>query len=351
MRILDLPTRWMFYIALERSRIRSKKTWKSYAEWLLDWLRHCEANDWENLLEIGEGHLGAYRRHMLRTKSVHDDPFAVATINARLNTVARMYEWMHRKGFIPTYPFSAEATRFRSEDEGLLGFARRTPQQRRSITLPMRKRIPKAVPREAIMALRQLLSLRDQIIVDWALVTGMRQAEILALDVRDLPDVSIVRNISKVEMEITKTKGLYPRTVLVPLKLLDRTWRYIHAERAAIRNTTRKTHSDEAAVFLSENSGRRLSSKTLWRHFHEAVQSCGMTVRFHDLRHTYAIHRLLTLEAAKRENPSLPFVPILKLKENLGHHSLASTQIYVKAMAQDTSAIEQSLVTYLDEVA
>lgn len=83
MELLELPTRWMFYLALERGRTRSPKSWKAYAEQLLDWLRHCDANGW-NVFVVKDGHLAAYRRHMLKSKTILGRAFSPATINARL---------------------------------------------------------------------------------------------------------------------------------------------------------------------------------------------------------------------------------------------------------------------------
>src|SRR5437764_10731726 len=39
MRIVEGPQRWLFYIALDRGRTRSRATWRSYGEALYDWLQ------------------------------------------------------------------------------------------------------------------------------------------------------------------------------------------------------------------------------------------------------------------------------------------------------------------------
>src|SRR5216684_6194294 len=46
MKIAEGPQRWVFYIALDRGRTRSRATWRSYAEALYDWLQTCQANGW-----------------------------------------------------------------------------------------------------------------------------------------------------------------------------------------------------------------------------------------------------------------------------------------------------------------
>lgn len=352
MELLELPTKWMFYVALQRARTRSPNTWRSYAESLADWLRHCAANEW-SLLEIGEGHLGAYRRHMLHSNTVNGAPHSASTINGRVNVVWRFYKWLHERGFIERYPFTTEEMHIQPRGQGLLAFAARKPRSRRQQTVPIRRRIPKALSRSDLDRLRKtIVSERDLLIIDWALVTGMRRFEILSLNVKDLPDISLVRQTAKVVMHLMVTKGGYPRDIPVPVALLDRTWRYINSERARIiREQKRRNVSWKVdAVFLSER-GTRLSPKTLWRAFNTAVTSIGMKLRFHDLRHTFAIHRLRVLDREKRKNPELTYVPLLKLRDDLGHRDLSATQIYLHAMEHDTADIEHVLDTLLDDTA
>jgi hypothetical protein len=62
--IAEGPQRWLFHIALDRGRTRSRATWRSYAEALHDWLQTCQVNGWE-WDEVEDGHLRAYRNQML----------------------------------------------------------------------------------------------------------------------------------------------------------------------------------------------------------------------------------------------------------------------------------------------
>jgi site-specific recombinase XerD len=347
MALIEIPTRWMFFLALERGRTRSPKSWKAYAEQLLDWLRHCDANGWDPIT-VKDGHLGAYRRHMLKSKSVLGQPYSSVTINARLNTVARFYEWLHRSRIISEYPFALEEARVSHKDVSLTGFARRT-FTRRSGNLTVRKKIPKALPVDLVRRVRLRLAERDLLIVDWALTTGMRQDEILSLDLSKLPWLEPGYHSSKVEFPITKTKYLVPRNVRVPVKLIDRTWTYVNAERARI---LRETGATTDAVFVSE-LGRRLSSKTIWKHYHEAILACGARNKFHALRDTFAIHRLLELQRVKDSGVpgSEHLIPILVLKADLGHKDISTVQVYLQSLEHDTSLIEDSLRTLLDEMA
>ena len=62
MTIAEGPQHWLFYIALDRGRTRSRATWRSYAEALYE--QTCQMNGWE-WDQLEEGHLRAYRNQML----------------------------------------------------------------------------------------------------------------------------------------------------------------------------------------------------------------------------------------------------------------------------------------------
>src|SRR5439155_6945767 len=102
---------WLFYIALGHGRTRSPATWRSYADALFDWLQTCEANGWQ-WDEIEEGHLRAYRNHMLyHPSSVTGRAYSTRTVNGRLRRQAMFYSWAFRRGLIDRAPFEYGAVR------------------------------------------------------------------------------------------------------------------------------------------------------------------------------------------------------------------------------------------------
>jgi integrase/recombinase XerD len=349
--LIEAPTRWMFYLALERGRSASPKTWETYAEDLLDWLRTCHANQW-NPMSVVEGHLGAYRTSMLRGTSKFGQPYAASTINARLNTVQRFYEWMAATGLIATYPFGLEDAHSSTRDTGLLGFARGAQrQERRSNNIRQGRSVPSAISIEALRTIVHGLRERDALAVKWALAAGPREDEILALNLSQIPNVSALRGISHVRVRIVKTKGLKPRDLRVPVRLIDDTWRYINGDRAAVQRRLKQKGRSPAtdAVFLSA-IGRRLSASTLWKQFHAQTLQAGVVARFHDLRHTFAIHRLQELRRGLKIEPDALFEPLLVLKAELGHEDLKATNIYLNSIEQDPSIVDERLTSLLDSV-
>src|SRR5712691_10393399 len=96
--IVEGPQRWLFYIALDRGRTRSRETWRSYGEALYDWLQTCQVNGWA-WDEIEEGHLRAYRNQMLyHPSSVTGRAYSTRTVNGRLRRLAMFYSWAFRRG-------------------------------------------------------------------------------------------------------------------------------------------------------------------------------------------------------------------------------------------------------------
>jgi site-specific recombinase XerD len=111
MAIVEVPQRWLFYVALDRGRTRSRATWRSYAEALYDWLQTCETNGWA-WDDVDEGHLRAYRIQMLyHPSSATGRAYSTRTINGRLRRLAMFYSWAFRRGLIAQLPFEFETVR------------------------------------------------------------------------------------------------------------------------------------------------------------------------------------------------------------------------------------------------
>jgi integrase len=347
MSIEEAPTLWLADLAIKRGRTKSPRTWDTYADNILDWLNNCRANNWDYLKPV-EGWLGSYSRSMLAGTTVDGDPFAVSTINMRINTVCRFYLWLARNEYIQTYPFSLEERDPRHQHFGdMLAHAHGAYRKPRRSTLIANKTIPRAVSIETLRALRMLLDEREALIFDWAIACGLRLSEILAIVLKQIPDTRLLRNATHVDISFTQTKGLKPRSLSVPIKLLDRTHRYINSTRSRLSRKSR--NAPDQTVFVSSN-GAQASRKTVSKRYNAAVKCLGIKLRFHDLRHTYAIHRLIELERNLREHPKLRYIPLKVLQRELGHAYLSSTQIYLEALDYDANAVNTALASLLDAV-
>ncbi len=97
----------------------------------------------------------------------------------------------------------------------------------------------------------------------------------------------------------------------------------------------RKPSSTDAPLLLNERS-RRLCHPTVYQSFHALLQQCGIRrvngkgPRIHDLRHSFAVHRLLAwYRDGEDVNARLP-----ALATYMGHVDISSTQVYLQPTAE-----------------
>ena len=159
-----------------------------------------------------------------------------------------------------------------------------------------------------------------------ALFTGMRQGEILGLtwDCIDFDTSTIT-----VKQQLQLRRDGSKEYVLVPTKS-GRT-RQITVSKSVIGILgIEKNRSTSEFVFTNDN-GKPLSATTVYKNFKRLVSAAGLSsLRFHDLRHGYAV-------AALRAGDD-----IKTLQENLGHYSAAFTLDvygYVTAQMKQESAV------------
>ena len=228
--------------------------------------------------EEGEGKAPAGRHVKLKA----------ASLNRELCSLRAYFRFLTRRGAIAKDPAHAIT-------------ALRTP-----------KRLPSFVPEtrmESIVdrcrdAEEDFETLRDRLIVVFFYATGLRLAELVAIDVDDFSDDwRSLRVVGKGDMER-----------LVPI--LDPLADQILAYRDAI-SRQQICKSGEKALFLT-SKGVRISRSKVYRVVQKALQEGGVQGKKspHVLRHTFATH-LMNAGADMRE-----------IQELMGHSSLQSTQVY-----------------------
>ncbi len=146
------------------------------------------------------------------------------------------------------------------------------------------------------------LRARNRTILEVLYSTGMRAAELAALNVSDLDllsEVALARGKGKVERLVPL--GSYACAALTEYLSL-------RAERASLQ---------EAAVFIN-GKGTRLTTRTVRRVVRDVARRLGLpaSVTPHTLRHSFATH-LLDRGADLRS-----------VQELLGHKNLSTTQLY-----------------------
>jgi site-specific recombinase XerD len=343
MAIAEGPQRWLFYIALDRGRTRSRATWRSYAEALYDWLQTCQMNGWE-WDQIDEGHLRAYRNQMLyHPSSVTGRTYAVRTINGRLRRLAMFYRWAFRCGLIAQLPFEYETVRAAiSPDADLLAhLGTREEPLALDLTIREYRMIPTALSADELRRVRTHLSARDALIADWAVSTGARRMEVLGLAVTDIPDSHALGSAPFVAVPIVG-KGGRRRSLQVPLAIIDSTNRYINEWRSPMLRRRGVEPTSTSALWIGV-AGKSVTSKSLTKRFALACRKASVRATFHSLRHTYAIFMLATLTRRLRHEGDGHVNALKTLQLLLGHASLHTTTTYLNAVRLEPQLLSGSI--------
>jgi integrase/recombinase XerD len=179
------------------------------------------------------------------------------------------------------------------------------------------KRLPKAI---SISEVERLLSasgpepdsledaesirVRDRAILELLYATGARVSEVVALDLDDIVDPTLIRLFGKGSKERIVPVGRYAQRALEA---------YLVRTRPSLASLGKGT----SALFINQR-GARLSRQSIWQIISDAAQvaKLGVEVSPHTLRHSFATH---LLEGG---------ADVRVVQELLGHSSVATTQIY-----------------------
>ncbi len=159
-------------------------------------------------------------------------------------------------------------------------------------------------------------SLRDHTLIWFALNTGLRNAEVVGLDVENVYQFDTIVSILKLPAEIAK--GNKPRDIPIGNRTRENLDNFIIDEKSKGR-----IDGGESPLFRSMFSNKRLGTKD----FHQilekhSIKSLNQRLNPHKLRHTFATKLL-----AKSN--------IKIVQEILGHSSLQSTQIYLHPSSKE----------------
>ena len=210
-----------------------------------------------------------------------------ATINRRLITLKRFFEWASTQGLIRRDP---------SKPVKLLSEEKTSPRQ-------MTEREEASL----IAAVEHSGSLRDQTIITLMLHTGLRTMEIC-----DLAPGDVV--IGRRSGQLTVRSGKRSKQREVPLNATCR---------VVLEKYLVELPPDSPYLFPSEKTGDRLTERAL-RHLIQKYMKLARLegLSAHDLRHRFGY--------VMAEN-----TPLHRLAQIMGHDSLDTTMIYVKATRAD----------------
>ncbi|WP_193789748.1 tyrosine recombinase XerC [Nocardiopsis lucentensis] len=256
---------------------RSPHTVRGYLADLRSLLAHLE----ETGHEVAELDVPLVRAWLSRAR---DAGASRATVARRVAAVRAFTRFLHREGVLATDPGPRLAS----------------PAQRRSLPTVLDER--QAAEALSGASAESPVELRRHAVVETLYATGVRVAELCALD---LDDVDRERNTVRVV-----GKGNKERTVPVGAPALDALDAWLAAGRPEWA-----TQASGAAVFLGARGGR-LGVRQAREDVHAHLRAAGVDGGPHGLRHSAATH-LLNGGADLRS-----------VQEFLGHASPRSTQVY-----------------------
>ena len=141
-----------------------------------------------------------------------------------------------------------------------------------------------------------------------ATFTGMRQGEILGLQISD---VDLDNGIIQVRHQLTNIRG---EGLTITRPKTEKSRRPITIPKTALKALKGHLKFVEGDLIFTTRSGKPISPRNIVRHFKSVIEREGLPeIRFHDLRHT---HASLLLEAGV--HPKV-------VQERLGHSSISLT--------------------------
>jgi integrase/recombinase XerD len=163
------------------------------------------------------------------------------------------------------------------------------------------------------------LGLRDRAILETLYSTGLRRAELCALDLYDL-------DVASELVRVRQGKGRKDRFVPIGARALEALRRYLHDARPGLVTTPK-----EPALFVASVTRQRLRLKTLNLIVRKRAVEAGLGKRVtpHALRHTCATHLL-------QGGADLRHVQAI-----LGHATIATTQVYTRVAVEDLALVHR----------
>ena len=348
MAIVEPAFAWLMELATIPGRSHAAETVRTYGEHLHDWFDSLEQSglDWR---AVSEAEIAAWRNRMLSQASPHTKrPYARSTVNDRVRTVCRFYTWAQGRGWIEALPFHFVDVRVGSgRRQAFLAHVDTRPGvvAANILTVAEHERLPRPLRVDQLRRVFALLEMPYRLMAEWALATGLRRKELCGLAVFQVPETAHLDDEDHplVGVPLTITKGDKPRTIYPPIRLVDRTQRYIDEVRTpqvwALRRQ-RSNYRSPSALFLNLQ-GNAVSKTRLTAVFAEAFRAAGVAGSLHWLRHTFAMTMLVRLQQQASITPDLNPLKIVQVL--LGHSSIQSTAVYLRCVELNARELADSI--------
>ena len=284
------------------------------AVWLDQWLRDYIGN-------VKGSTVKSYQDHV----RINIKPYLGEVPLSKLTTsmVQGMYnELLREKGLSPKTIKNVHGVLHRALDQAMkMGYIKINPLN--AVMLPRIEKVwIKPLEDDALLSfLKEIKGDPYELVYYVTVFTGMRQGEILGLtwDCVDFDRGTILVNKQhgklkgKNEYAFTSLKNDKPRVLNVAEAVMGALKKQKAQQKRWAQQYGTVWYNPDNLVFTTE-TGRYLCNQTVYLAFKKVVKRLGYdNVRFHDLRHTFAVNSLKAGDDIKT------------VQENLGHHTAAFT--------------------------
>lgn len=321
------PTLYLADCAL-RCRSRTGDTVRSYAEALIVWLGFLKERGLR-ICDADEEVLGLFRARLVH--GGYDRPLAAATANHRVTVAGLFHQWGQSSGSMPS-PLGSWLLETSRENRRPDSYRYGRSIKRLGISPPVVQRLPHLLSREEVSRLFLVAPMPYRLMFRWSLATGMRRFEVCGLLLNQLPRAEeAARNDDGLLSIDLIRKGSRQCTVYAPVGLVEETNWYAMVDRP-------QSHARE--VFLNSR-GHPVSRHRLTSVFRRCAKQIGSKATLHHLRHTFAVHVLRVLEGHDRRGDAMNSLKTLQVL--LGHASIETTEIYLRAVEVNGEPVMQAL--------
>jgi site-specific recombinase XerD len=316
---------YLFEVSVVKGRVRSSQSWQTYGKHLYDYFDFLEANgfSWD---KSDRAHIVAWRDSMIERGN------DATTVNNRLRTIARYYDWAFNRKLIKELPFDREDIKVR-KGQSRYGDLDTTGGRVHANELTLRT--PRSLPKfllwkRAAEFVSHLNPHRNKLIGHLMLLSGLRLEEAASLDFRVLPRTHGYASNEAIPMvldpSLTPTKGSVERLVYVPYDLIYELVQYLTYERGRLEKTyKRRTGEPQKSTKLFLNQwGEPVSLKGVAIAFQDASKRSKIKATPHAFRHTFATYEFLRESEERGRDGALHW-----LQQRLGHASIETTRIYL----------------------
>ncbi len=305
------------------------------SEWLETWLRDYIGN-------VKPATVKSYQDHV----KLNIVPYIGTVQLSKLTTpmIQTMYNDLQRdKALSPKTIKNVHGVLHRAlEQAQKMGFIRNNPTE--AVTLPRieKKQIKPLEDEELTAFLNAIKGNPYELVFFVTVFTGLREGEVLGLtwDCVNFSNGTLLINKQHGKVKGTKEykfsslKNDKPRLLTVADAVMD-ALRHQKIRQEIWADVAGSAWENPDNLVFTTETGRYLCNQTVYLAFKKVVKSLGLEeVRFHDLRHTFAVNSLKSGDDIKT------------VQENLGHHTAAFT---LDTYAHVTSGMKKSSASRMDQ--